>query len=76
MRVQETIIYRLLMRNLSFDAYFLFLIFWATFGGKIGVATTRAPNGMGPPNPTAISKSCFRNFQVELCKVVETFEYQ
>ena len=22
------------------------------FGGKMGVATTRAPNGLGPPNPT------------------------
>ena len=48
--------------------------FWATFGGKMGVATTHAPYGLGPPNqrvgpqdgpfgPTAISESCFRNFQ-------------
>ena len=28
------------------------LIFWATFCGKMGVAITRAPNGLGPPNPT------------------------
>ena len=26
------------MRNLSYDAYFLVLIFWATFGGKMGVS--------------------------------------
>ena len=26
--------------------------FLATFGGKMGVATTRALNGLGPPNPT------------------------
>ena len=26
-------------------------IFRTTFGGKMGVATTRAPYGMGPPNP-------------------------
>ena len=54
MGVQETIIYRLVMRNLilSNDAYFPFLIFWATFGGKMGVANMCAPNGLGPPNPT------------------------
>ena len=28
------------------------LKFWASFGGKMGLATTCAPNGMGPPNPT------------------------
>ena len=43
----ETIIYQLVMRSQSCDAYFL-----ATFGGKMGVATTFAPNGLGPPNPT------------------------
>ena len=52
MRVQETIIYRLMMRNLSYDACFSFLIFWDTFGGKMGVATTRATYGLGPQNPT------------------------
>ena len=26
--------------------------FWATSGGKTGVATTRAPSGLEPPNPT------------------------
>ena len=31
---------------------FHFFIFWATFGGKMGVATTRPPNGLGPPKPT------------------------
>ena len=40
------------MRSLSYDAYFSFLIFWATFGGKMGVATTRTPNGPWPPCPT------------------------
>lgn len=43
--LRETIIYRLVMRNPSYEAYF-----WI-FGGKIGVATTRAPNGSGHPNP-------------------------
>ena len=33
------------------DAYVSFLIFWATFGRKMGVATTSAPNGLGHPNP-------------------------
>ena len=72
---QETIIYRLVMRSPSYDTYFSFLIFWATFGGKMNVATTRAPNGLGfqarqkvgplsgPFGPTTISKSYFRNFQ-------------
>ena len=32
----ETIIYRLVLRNPSSDAYFLFFYFWATFGGKMG----------------------------------------
>ena len=31
---------------------YLFFIFWATFGGKMGVAITRAPNGLGPQNLT------------------------
>ena len=42
MGYQETIIDRLVVRNTSYDAYFSVLIFWATFGGKMGVATTRA----------------------------------
>ena len=52
MVAQKTIIYRLVMRNLSYEAYFSVLIFWATFGGKMGVATTRAPNGLGPLKTT------------------------
>ena len=52
MGTQETIIYRLVVRNSSYDAYFSVLIFRATFGGKMGVATTRALYGLGPPNPT------------------------
>ena len=34
MGTQETIIYRLVVRNLSYVAYFLVLIFLATFAGK------------------------------------------
>ena len=52
MGTQETIIYRLVVRNQSYEAYFSVLIVWATFGGKMGVANTRAPYGLGPPNPT------------------------
>ena len=52
MGVQETIIYWLVMINLSYDAYFSVLIFCATFGEKMGVATTHAPNDLGVPNPT------------------------
>ena len=32
------------MRNSSYNAYFSFL-------GEMGEATTRAPNGLGSPNP-------------------------
>ena len=52
MGVQETDINRLLMRNLSYDAYFSFFYFWATFGGKTGVITTCTLYGLGPPNLT------------------------
>ena len=68
MGAQETVIYRLVIS---------FLIFWVIFGRKIGVATPCSSDGLGPPNrpkswlsdlseslgPTAISKSCFRNFK-------------
>ena len=40
------------MRNSSYDAYFSILIFTATFGVQMGVATTLAPNGLGPPEST------------------------
>ena len=68
----QTIIYRLVMRNLRLRSLFFSFDFRATFGRKMGVATTRAPNGLEPPNqtkmggpfgPITISKSCFRNFQ-------------
>ena len=49
---QENIILRLVMRNLSCDAYLLFFILGPLFGKKMGVATTRAPNVLGPRNPT------------------------
>ena len=52
MGVQEIVIYRLMMKNLSNDVYILVLIFRATFGGNMGIATTRALNGLGPPSPT------------------------
>ena len=42
METQEIIIYRLVVRNPSYDAYVSFLIFWATFSWKMGVPTTRA----------------------------------
>ena len=42
MGTQETIIYRLVVRNPSNGA---------TLGGKMGVATTGAPNGLGSRNP-------------------------
>ena len=35
MGAQETIIYRLVMKNLSDDAFFPFLILLATFSGKM-----------------------------------------
>ena len=37
MGTQETIIYRLVVRNQSYDAYH----FWTNFGGKMGLAITR-----------------------------------
>ena len=33
-------------------ALFFIFDFYATFGGKMGVAATRAPSGLGPPNLT------------------------
>ena len=42
MGTQETTIYRLVMRNQSYDVYFSIL----------GAVNTRAPNGLGPPDPT------------------------
>ena len=48
MGAQETIIYRLVMRNLSY-AYFSFLSFWTSLAGKWELATPRAPNGLGLP---------------------------
>ena len=48
MGAQETIIYRLVTRKPGYDAYFrMILIFQATFGGKMGVAITDAPVGIG-----------------------------
>ena len=52
MGTQKTIIYLLVVRKPCYDACFIFLIFWATFGGKMGVVITRDPNGLGSSNPT------------------------
>ena len=52
METQVNISYRLVVRNPSYDAYFSVLIFLATFGKRMGMDTTRAPNGLRPPNPT------------------------
>ena len=56
----DTTIYQLVVRNMSYDAYFSFLFFWATFGGKMGVAitATRAPDGLGSPNLTKKFAHC------------------
>ena len=52
MGTQGTIIYRLLLRNQCFGLYLPISIFWVLFGGKMGVAATLAPLGLGPQNPT------------------------
>ena len=56
MGAQATIFYRLAMKNPNYVAYVSFLIFWATFGVKMGVATTRATSGLGPPSPNSTRK--------------------
>ena len=48
MGTQETIIYRLVKRNQLFDTILPILILWVNFVRKMGVATTRAPMGLGP----------------------------
>ena len=52
MGTQETIIYRLVLRNPSFGPYLLFSIFWALMGPKKGRGPTDTPRGLGPQNPT------------------------
>ena len=52
MGTQETNIYRLLVRNQCFGDQFQISIFWALIGGKMGVAATPAPKGLGPKNLT------------------------
>ena len=47
MGTQETIIYRLVLRNYDFDAFLKKSI----FGGKMDVAATLAPMGLGPQDP-------------------------
>ena len=49
MVAQETIIYRLVMINPSYNGYFPFL---GHFSRETSMTTTHAPNGLGPPNPT------------------------
>ena len=76
MVTQETIIYRLVMRNHDFYSYL-----WQENGRarKMGVAATLAAKGMGkasrhdqkvgrlsgPFGPTTIVKSCYRNSRLE-----------
>ena len=49
---RETIICRLVMGNLSYYAYFSAFIFYHLWP-EMCVATTRAPYGLGPPNPVS-----------------------
>ena len=49
---QDTIIYRLYMRNYGYDAYLPISIFWIRFVAKNGLAAILAPKGLGPQNPT------------------------
>ena len=65
--------------GIAYDAYFSVQIFWVTLGRKMGVAAMHAPNGPGlrtrhdrqvgplqlggPFGLTAISKSCFQNWE-------------
>ena len=58
---QETFIYRLVMRNQNYGAYFPFLIFWATFGEKMGVATTQAPDDPAPTGWTVLANCYLEN---------------
>ena len=66
---QQTIIYLLLVRNPRYNAYFSFLIFWVTFGGEMGVATTPAPIGPGSSNPAkklATGRNFWANHYLEI----------
>ena len=40
------------MGNQCYGDQFQISIFWALIGGKMGVAATLVPNGLGPKNPT------------------------
>ena len=66
MGAQDIVIYRLVLRNLNYDAQFSFSCFWATFGEEMGGAKTRVPKVCsldGPFGPTTILKLYFRHFQ-------------
>ena len=52
MGTQETISYRLVMRNHSFGPYLPFSIFWALRSSKMGVAPLPICMGRGFQNPT------------------------
>ena len=52
MGTQETIIYRLVMRNPSFGPYLQFWIFWALDWPKNGRGPKHAHMGLGSQNPT------------------------
>ena len=74
MGTQETIIYRLVMRNHSFGPYLPFSIFWALRGPKKGRGPTRTGMGLGPQNLTIklahwvdlLGQLLFRNHDFEI----------
>ena len=51
MGAQDNIIYRLVMRNSSYHAYFFDFVS-DCFGKEMGMIATGAPQGHGPQNPT------------------------
>ena len=69
-----TIVYRMVTRIRSYDAYFSFLIIGATFGGRLGMATMRASNELGRPDLTKklahsmdfLGQPLFRNHVFEI----------
>ena len=72
MVTQETIIYRLVVRNNVFDAFLKEIFFWrenwrGRHGGAKGSGTSRPDQKVGPVDgpfgSTVISKTCFQNFR-------------
>ena len=78
MGTQETVIYRMVVRNPRYGANFSFLIFRANFGRKMGVASMRTPNGPRSRNPAKnnlthwvdfLGQTLSRNHVFEIFKV-------